>query len=324
MPIAKREMKAAAIDRFGGPDELTIHDLPVPEIGPDEVLIRVDTAGVGVWDPWDREGRFAEMLGLEPRFPYVLGVDGSGTVAAVGDAVRNLREGDRVYAFAPLDDKTGFYAEYARAKAEDVARIPGRLSLEEAGAMAADAVTALCGLELLELRAGEKLVIFGASGGVGHLALQLAKRMGVRVLAVASGDDGVALVSKLGADVSVDGHRGDVAAAAGELAPDGLDAALVTAGGDGLDAALAALREGGRVAYPRGVSPSPVAPRRSVKVAAYDGRSSPELLERLNRLIEAGPFTVAVAKRYPLEEAPAAHRALAEHYLGKLALKVAA
>lgn len=321
MPI--REMRAAAIDRFGGPDEMKVKTLPIPEIADDEVLIRVVTAGVGVWDPWDREGRFAEMMGVEPRFPYVLGVDGAGTVAAVGDAVRHLREGDRVYAFAPLDSKSGFYAEYARAKAEDVARIPGRLSFDEAGVMAADAVTALCGLELLELQEGEKLLVFGASGGMGHLAVQLAKRMGVRVLAVASGDDGVALVHKLGADAAVDGHHGDVAAASKGLAPKGLDAALVTASGDGLADAMAALRDGARVAYPRGVSPPPEA-RPGVKVSPYDGRATHELLERLNRFIEAGDFRVEVARSFTLEEAPKAHRALEEHHLGKLALKIAA
>src|SRR5438552_18040286 len=87
-------MNAAAIDRFGGPDVLTLHRLPVPEIGPDEVLIRVDTAGVGEWDPWVRQGEFAQMTGEKPRFAYVLGADGSGTIAMVGKSVRGFRDGD--------------------------------------------------------------------------------------------------------------------------------------------------------------------------------------------------------------------------------------
>src|SRR6185503_7192072 len=121
-------MKAAAIDRFGGPDELTRHTLSVPDIEPDEVLIRVDTAGVGEWDPWVREGGFAEMTHQQPRFPYVLGVDGSGAVVAVGEKVKRFQRGDKVYAYKTLSAKNGFYAEYVAAK--DVAPLPKGLSLE--------------------------------------------------------------------------------------------------------------------------------------------------------------------------------------------------
>ncbi|MEP1216984.1 MAG: zinc-binding dehydrogenase [Marinobacter sp.] len=126
--------------------------------------------------------------------------------------------------------------------------------------MPIDARTALRGLrDALELKNDEALMIFGASGGIGHLAVQLAKRMGARVLAVASGDDGVALAQRLGADAVVEGHSGEVAAAARDFAPHGLDAALVTAGGEVLEQALAAIRDGGRVAYPHGVQPEPKA-----------------------------------------------------------------
>ncbi len=315
------EMKAAAIDRFGGPEELKVHSLPVPKIGPAELLIRVHTAGVGEWDPWVRQGEFAEMSGEKPRFPYVLGADGAGTVVAAGKDVKQFHEGDEVYGYNALSAKDGFYAEYAVLKAADVAPVPQGLSLEAAGAMPADAVTALCGLELLSLQPDDKLMIFGASGGIGHLAVQLAKRMGARVLAVASGDDGVALMSELGADAAIDGHRDDVGKAAREFAPEGLDAALVTASGDGLREGLDALRNGARVAYPHGVEPEPQ-PRKDVSVRGYDGRATRELFDRLNRWIEAGPFTVRVASTWPLERAAEAHRALEQHHVGKLALRV--
>jgi NADPH:quinone reductase-like Zn-dependent oxidoreductase len=189
--------------------------------------------------------------------------------------------------------------------------------------MPADAITALCGLEILSLQPGEDIVIFGASGGIGHLAVQLAKRMGARVFAVASGEDGVALVRTLGADAAVDGHGGEVGKAARLFAPEGIDAALVTASGDGLADALDALRSGSRLAYPRGVEPEP-RPRTGVTVNAYDGQATPELFERLNRWIEAEPFTVCVANSYSLSRAAVAHRALDQHHLGKLALKVRA
>src|SRR5687767_9991618 len=240
-------MRAAAIDRFGG--EVTPHTLPVPQVGPDEILIRVESAGVGAWDPFEREGGFAKMLGLKPTFPYVLGSDGAGTVEDVGENVSGFAKGDRVYAMALANSKGGFYAEYVAVKAADASKIPSTLTVAQAGVLPVDAITALRGLDdTLGLKPGESVLIFGASGGIGHLAVQLAKRMGARVFAVASGDDGVALAKRLGADAVVDGHTGDVIAAARRFAPAGLDAALLTAGGKAAERALEAVRDGGRVA----------------------------------------------------------------------------
>ena len=320
-PPTTKTMRAAAIDRFGGPEEITLHTLPVPEVGPNEVLIRIESAGVGVWDPYEREGGFVKMSGSEPKFPYVLGSDGAGTVVAVGERVRRFHKGDRVYAFGFANPKGGFYAEYATVKEDDVSLIPGNLSTEQAGALPWDAMTALRGLDdTLQLQRGESLLIFGASGGIGHLAIQLAKRMGARVLAVASGPDGVALAKRLGADLVVDGHKDDVAAAARTFAPEGIDAALLTAGGDEADKALTALRQGGRVAYPNGVEPVPEA-HSGITIRSYDGEPDAQAIEKLNRLIESAPIEVHIDRVFALDEAAEAHRALDTHYLGKLALR---
>ena len=313
-------MQAAAIDRFGGVDEIKLQTLPVPEVGPDEVLIRVESAGVAVWDPFEREGGFAEMMGSEPKFPYVLGSDGAGTVAAVGERVEGFEEGQRVYAFSLVNPKGGCYAEYVAVKAVNVSPIPANLTTLQAGAMPVDAMTALRGLDdTLGLKEGESVMIFGAGGGIGHLAVQLAKRMGARVLAVASGDDGVALARRLGADGVVEGHKEDVAAAGRAFAPKGLDAALLTAGGAAAEKALASVRDGGRVAYPNGVEPEPKG-RPDLRIKSYDGMPDREAIGKLDRLIEAGPFEVHVARTFSLEQAAEAHRALETHYLGKLAL----
>ncbi len=269
-------MRAAALDGFGGPEMITLHTIPVPEVGPDEVLIRVESAGVGVWDAYEREGGFAGMSGSEPKFPYVLGSDGAGTVAAVGENVRRFRAGDRVYAFGLANPKGGFYAEYTAIREDNVSLIPGNVPTDQAGALPWDAMTALRGLDdTLGLQPGESLLIFGASGGIGHLAVQLAQRMGVRVFAVASGDDGVALARHLGADAVVDGHRDDIVTAARAFAPEGFDAALITAGGEKAEEALTALGEGGRVAYPNGVEPEPQA-RSGVIIRSYDGTPDPQ------------------------------------------------
>ena len=318
----EKTMRAVALDRFGGPETLKVQTVPVPEVGADEILIHVESAGVGAWDPFEREGGFVEVLGLTPKFPYVLGTDGAGTVAAVGEGVEDLKEGDGVYAAALGNPKGGFYAEYAVVKADNASLIPGALKMEQAAVLPSDGLTALKGLEeVLRLQPDESVMIFGASGGIGHLAVQLAKRLGARVFAVASGEDGVSFVKRLGADAAVDGRSDEVLDVAREFAPDGIDAALVTAGGEATDRALSAIRPGGRIAYPNGVMPAPTAPAR-VSSDAYDGEAGREAIDRLNQLIEAGPFEVHVHSIFPLEQAAAAQAALEEHHLGKIALRL--
>jgi NADPH:quinone reductase len=315
-PSIPERMKAAAIDRFGGPEVIHTRSLPVPKPGPYEVLIRLGTAGIGVWDPYFREG---EIPMRDSRFPCVIGNDGAGTVVAAGDRVTRFRVGERVYAYS-MDG--GFYAEYVAVNEDSVAPIPPGVNPDEAGALGADGVTALRGLEdELRLATDETLMIFGASGGIGHIAVQLAKRIGAKVLAIASGSDGVDLVRRLGADDAADGHRDDVAAAARAFAPGGLDAALVLTHGKGLPQALRAVRLGGRVAYPNGVEPEPSVPG-GIESHAYDGTSDLDVLNRLNRLIGSKRFHVELGRVYRLEEAETAHREIGRHHLGKLAFRV--
>ncbi len=312
-------MQAVAINQFGGIDTLSLQNLPVPEIQPDQVLIRVESAGVGRWDAVEREGEFVKMGMREtPKFPFILGSEGAGEVVAVGDKVSNFKKGDRVYG---LSENGGFYAEYAAIKAEKTWAIPDEIPTEQAGALAIDAGTGLRGLtSVLDLQEGETLMLFGASGGMGHLVVQLAKRMGARVFAIASGDDGVALAQRLGADLAVDGHKENVAAAARKFAPDGLDAALVTSGGKAVDEALQAIRDGGRVAYPNGVQPEPKAPK-GVRVQSFDGEPDRELMKKLHKLIAEGPFEVHLGKTFPFAQAADAQRMLKEHYLGRIILR---
>jgi NADPH:quinone reductase len=314
-------MQAAAIDRFGGVELITLQTLPVPEFGPSEILIRVEVAGVGSWDAVEREGHYDGAFGSESTFPYVLGWDCAGTVAAVGGQVSRFKVGDRVYAASMPLPKGGTYAEYVATDADNVAHIPSKLTIEQAGVMGWDALTALSGLDELGLKQGETLMIFGASGGIGHLAVQLAKRIGAHVLAVASGDDGVALAKHLGADLVIDGRKVDVAAAARAFAPGGLDAALVTVGGETADQALTAVRDGGRVASPHGVMPA-LNVRPAVNLIRYNGERSEAATARLNGLIDSGPFEVHVARTFSFDQAAEAHRALGTHYIGKLALRV--
>jgi NADPH:quinone reductase-like Zn-dependent oxidoreductase len=253
----------------------------------------------------------------------VLGTDGSGTIAAVGSRVRRFALGDIVYSYSFMNPKGGFYAEYVAVKAENVGRPPDILSLKEAGAIPTTGLTALQGVDdVLKIKRGEDVVIHGASGGVGSLALQFAKMRGARVLATASGKDGVAFVRRLGADAAVDGRRDDLTAAARRFAPDGVDAVLAFAGGPALTRVLDALKRGGRVAFPNGIEPAP-RKRRGIKLRAYDSTSGVREFERLGRAIEKARVKVPIAASYPLEQAAAAHKRLAKgHVLGKIVLAI--
>ena len=312
-------MKAIAIDRFGGPETLRLRELPVPQIAPTEVLIALYSSGVGSWDTEMRGGWWPEG---RPRFPLVLGSDGAGFVAARGARVRRLAVGERVYAYSFANEKGGFHAEYVAVASEKVAHVPDVLDLMEAGALPTIGLTALQGIDdVLRVQAGESVLVFGASGGVGSVAIQFAKLRGARVFAVASGRDGVELARRLEADEAVDGHREDVAAAARSFAPDGLDAALALSGGDALEEALESLRPGARIAHPNGVDPAPKK-HRGIERIAYDAVPGVRQFQRLNRAVEELHLVVPLASSYPLADAREAHARLEKgHVVGKVALK---
>lgn len=308
-------MAAAALDQGGGPEVLSIHHLPVPKPGADEVLIAVQAAGVGVW-----EASMRRNPGANARFPVVLGSDGSGTVVAVGSGVTGFKPGDSVYG-----TEGAFDAEYAAVRAENVAHIPQGVGVTEAGALAISGLSALQGIDdILQLKAGEVVLIHGASGGVGTLAVQFAKAHGVKVLATVSSEEGRALVSRLGADVVVNGRTDDIAAAAKRLAPNGIDAVLGLVGGAELERCIDAVRKDGRgrVAYLFGMEPLPK-PRFGLRMTLYSFISGTREFERLNKAVTEAKLQVPIAAEYPLANASQAHERLeAGHLLGKIVLRV--
>jgi NADPH:quinone reductase len=166
------------------------------------------------------------------------------------------------------------------------------MNTSQAAVMGGVGMTALRGLQdALDVRSGETLLVDGASGAMGHLAVQLGKRLGARVLAVASGEDGVALAGRTGADLSIDGRTEQVTGSARRFSADGLDAALLTAGGPRADAAMATVRPGGRAAYPTGVQPEP-ASTPGVELLVFNGEPDAELLGRFMALIGDRPLEV--------------------------------
>ena len=314
-------MRAAALDRGGNSEVLSLHVLPVPEIGPNDLLIAVDTAGVASWDAAIRQD--PNIYGSHRQLPLILGTDGAGLVAAVGSAVQGYKVGDKVYAYSFDNPKGGFYAEYVAVAASHVGHVPASLSLKEAGAIGTTALTAVQGIDdALHLKPGDTIIIHGASGGVGTLAVQFAKWRGTRVLAIVSGEDGAQLAKDEGADAVVDGRQGDIASAARTFAPHGVDAVLALAGGEALERCIDALRDGGLVAYPSGVEPVPK-PRSGVRIIRYDAIPGPSEFDRLNVAIEAAKLKVPIAAEYPLAEAAKAHERLAAgHVLGKVILRI--
>lgn len=324
-PVASdipKTMRAAAIDRFGGPEVLQLHSLPVPEPDVGEALIAIDTAGVGSWDAdmragWSPSGR--------AEFPLVLGSDGAGTIAAVGSRVSSLQVGDEVYAYSFDNPRGGFYAEYVVVAAENAAHIPKGLDLLHAGAIPTTGLTALQGLDdALRIERGETILIHGAGGGVGSLAVQFAKLRGARVIATATGEDGLEFVRRLGADEALDGRREDIASEIRRIAPGGVTALLAFAGGEALERCLDAVRSGGRLAYPNGVEPEP-RKRNGLRIVTYNATPGVDEFARLTLAVEEAKLQVPIAAAYALGDAAKAHQRLAAgHVLGKIVLQTRA
>lgn len=313
-------MRAAAIDRFGPPEVLTLHTLPLPEPGPHEVLIEVHAAGVGVWDT---ELRKDPSSIEDAHFPLVLGTDGAGIVAATGARVRRFSVGDRAWGYEFLNPKGGFYAEYVALNADHAGHPPDTLDLTHAGAAAVTGLTALQGIdEHLRVRPGETVLIFGATGAVGTLAVQFAKRRHATVVATARDARGTALVRKLGADHVFDPRSDRALEQLRAAAPSGLDAVLALAGGDALERCLELLRPGARLAYPNGVEPEPRA-RPNVRIVPYDAVASPREFERLATAADEVRLQVPIEAVYPLDRAAEAHaRVERGHVLGRVVLQV--
>jgi NADPH:quinone reductase len=321
MTAIPKTMRAVAISRFGGPEVFEVRMLLVPTPDADEMLIALHTAGVGGWDADIRGGWWPDSV--DPKFSARagnrwVGQRGCRRVPHPPDA-----GGDAVYSYGWNNPKGGFYAEYVAVPADRVAPIPTALDLGHAGAIQTTGLTALQGIDgALHLRSDLSLLIHGASGGVGTLAVQFARLLGARVLASASGPDGVALVRRLGADEAIDGRNEDLPAAARRFASHGLHEILALAGGDALDRCVEMIRDGGRVAFLNGVEPEPK-PLSAVTLVGYDAVSSMRELEKLGHTVEAANLQVPIDSEYALADASKAHARLAQgHALGKIVLRI--
>lgn len=293
-----------------GPASVLSYDTiakPRPRAG--EVLVRVRAAGVNPIDWKLRSGRFGQR---EPTAPVIPGFDLSGDVAALGPGVAGFAVGDAV--FAVIDDQ-GAYAEYAVVPTKQLVRKPANASYAEVAAIPTAGLTALQAVDALDLQPGETVVIQGASGGVGHFAVQLAKLEGARVVAVASGAN-ERFVRGLGADEFVDYREQAV-----EDVVKDADAVLDAVGGDTLAHSYQLLKQGGRILSVAGrMDAAKLAARRlEGRTLGMDGNAAD--LQRLADLVAAGKLHVEVAKTLPLADARAAHEeSETGHARGKIVL----
>jgi NADPH2:quinone reductase len=308
-------MKAAVADKAGGPDVIHIASVPVPKLTRGHAIIALDYASVGIWDAQQRSGNWGAV-----KPGTILGVDGSGTVAAVGDGVTHLRVGERVYSYSYAEPSGAFHAEYVSVPADRAERVPEQLDQKVAGAMPCVAMTAQAGLRVLKTKRGELLLVFGASGGVGSLAVWLAANAIGATVVGAGRPEAHAYLRTLGATHAIDPRspRRDVVIK--EIAPNGFDAVLATANGDDLPAFLSQLRPHAPIAYPNGVEPE-------VHIEAhpslpFDGGMSREDFERLNEAIGTRSMPLRV-EEFPLDRAVDAHRRIERGRVeGKIVLRI--
>jgi NADPH:quinone reductase len=304
-------MKAILVHEFGGPEVLRLEEITTPAPGPGQVLVKVYAAGVNPYDTYMRAGTYA----IKPQLPYTPGSDAAGIVEAAGDGVRKVRAGDRVYTAKTL---TGAYAEYTLATEAQVYRLPESVSFEQGAALWVPYGTAYHALHQEAIaRAGETVLVHGASGGVGIAAVQIGRAMGLTVYGTASTDEGLQLVRREGAhqvfNHGVPGYHDQIVKATGGR---GVDVILEMLANVNLGTDLKLVAEHGRVIVIGSRGEVTVTPRdlmaRSASVRGFtlwalNESEVTEIHAGILAGLENGTLRPVVGKRIPLAEAPRAH-----------------
>ena len=305
-------MKAAYIEKFGGPEVLKYGDLPDPVAGPGQIVVDTVAASINGADPKVAAGDYKQT-----KFPLILGRDFSGVVSALGAGVEDLRVGDEVFGVLEAG-RDGTYCEKIAVGAAIVAKKPASLSHVDAAALALTGLTALCSVEdTLKLKSGETILIQGGAGGVASFAIQLAKHIGARVITTASAANHD-YVRGLGADQIIDYNAVDFTRVVTNC-----DAVFDTVGGDVAQRSFAVLKPGGRAAFIASGAQAPKSPRQDVASLRPPVGRARRHLERILELIEAGAVRFPEIKLYRLSDAAEAHRlSESRHFRGKLVFKL--
>ena len=331
-------MKAMLMATKGGPEVLQAADIPMPKVGPNDLLVRLRAAGI---NPLDTKVRKLNMF-YPNDLPSVLGCDGAGTVEAVGSGVRRFKAGDDVYFFNNgLGSGPGNYAEYTVVREDYAARKPAKLSMIEAAAAPLVLITAWEALvDRVGLKEGETVLVHAGAGGVGHIAIQLARHLGAHVATTVSGGDKARFVESLGAERSIDYRNQDfVEQTLAWTNGKGADVVFDTVGGSAFCQSFGAVRIYGRLATLLSTAcelPQINKARLRNIVVGYEQMTMPlllgnhelrcaqtRILERGIHLFDEGKLKVEVSKVLPLKEVVTAHRMIEDgHTTGKVVLQI--
>jgi NADPH:quinone reductase-like Zn-dependent oxidoreductase len=305
-------MKAAYIDKFGGPEVLKVGDLPDPTAGAGQIVVDVAAASINAADYKVRAGEYKQA-----NFPLVLGRDFSGTVSALGAGVTDLKVGDAVFGVLETG-RDGTYCEKIAIGGAIVGKKPGALSHVDAAALALTGLTAICAIEeALKLQKGETILIQGGAGGVASFAIQLAKHIGAKVITTASAAN-ASYLRGLGADEVIDYNATDFTKAVKNV-----DAAFDTVGGDVATRTFAVLKPGGRAAFIASGAQAPKPERTDVTAIRPAVPRTRKHMERVAELHRSGVVKVPDVTTFPLADAATA-LAVSEgrHFKGKLILQM--
>jgi NADPH:quinone reductase-like Zn-dependent oxidoreductase len=306
-------MKAVRIAKFGGPDVLKLDDLPIPQPQGGEFLVKVEAASVNPIDYKIREG--ATPFVRADNLPYRMGRDVSGTVTAAGAGASDFKAGDAIYALV----EQGGYAEYAIVKATGSARKPASVDHIAAAAVPLAGLTAWQGLfRHGGLKSGQRVLIQGGSGGVGHFAIQFAKAKGAYVITTAAGAN-ITFVRSLGADEAIDYQKQRF-----EDVVHDVDLVYDLVGGDTQERSFGVLKKGGVLVSTLAEPDQERAKARGVRAMRHSMEASAAELGEIAKLIDAGKVKPKVSKTFALAEAAKAQQFLAEeHPEGKVVLRIA-
>src|SRR5215831_3562034 len=306
------KMRAIVIYAYGAPEVMKLENVARPEPAEDDVLIRVIAASINPVDVAIRKGYLAKLIG---SFPLILGMDAAGIVEKVGNKVSKYKTSDPVFAFFTLEGEGG-YAEFVTAKEDEIAPKPGTVSFAQAAGVGAAGATAWEALiDTANLRAGQTVLIHGGSGGVGHLAIQIAKAKGAKVLATASTAN-QDFLRQMGADVAIDYTRTKFE----EVAKD-VDVVLDTVGRD--TRSYGVVQKGGII-----VSivdePKPAAlEAHGIRGGALRCTPKAGVLEELSKLMEAKRLTPVISQTFPMAQVVQAQDQIATgHTRGKIVLSI--
>lgn len=297
-------MKAIVLKSPGGTEQLRLQEIPVPVIREDEVLVQVKAISINPVDVKSRAGKgvYGRIKEIQP---LILGWDISGIVTETGSAVKNFKKGDEVFGMVNFPGHGQAYAEYVAAPAAHLALKPGNISHDEAAAATLAALTAWQVIvDNMKIKAGQRILIHAAAGGVGHYAVQIAKHLGAYVIGTASTDN-KEFILNLGADEHID-YR---ALRFEEVVTD-VDFVLDTIGGENIDRSLEVIKKGGTlVSIPSGLNEAVTEKAKAKGINGYFTlvKSDGENQAKIAALLESGKLRSSIYKTYALEEMGAAH-----------------